>query len=64
MPPFGNLYGIDVYVAQELTEDEQIAFNAGNHQQLIQMKYNDFDRLVRPVVFDLTLEPSGQRWVA
>jgi Ala-tRNA(Pro) deacylase len=58
MPPFGNLYSIDVYVATQLTEDEEIAFNAGNHRQLIQMKYVDFERLVHPVVFDLTSEPS------
>src|SRR5262245_44672808 len=27
MPPFGNLYGMDVYVAESLTHDEEIAFN-------------------------------------
>jgi len=29
MPPFGNLYGMDVFVDQALAEDEEIAFNAG-----------------------------------
>ncbi len=50
MPPFGNLYGMDVYVAQTLTEDEQIAFSAGTHTELIQLAYTDFERLVRPKV--------------
>ena len=48
MPPFGNLYGMHVYVAPELAEDEYIAFNAGTHTQLIQMKYVDFEDLVQP----------------
>lgn len=50
MPPFGNLYGMDVYVARRLAEDDEIAFNAGSHTELIQMAYADFERLVRPKV--------------
>jgi Ala-tRNA(Pro) deacylase len=50
MPPFGNLYGMDVYVADTLTEDEEIAFNAGSHTQLVRMSYQDFERLVQPQV--------------
>jgi len=48
MPPFGNLYGIPVWVDQSLTRDEEIAFNAGNHEQTVHMKYADFARLVQP----------------
>lgn len=50
MPPFGNLYEMDVYVADTLTEDEEIAFNAGSHTQLVRMAYRDFERLVQPQV--------------
>jgi Ala-tRNA(Pro) deacylase len=50
MPPFGNLYGMEVYVADVLAEDEEIAFNAGTHTELIRMKYADFNRLVQPQV--------------
>ncbi len=50
MPPFGNLYDMDVFVAESLTEDEQIAFNAGNHTELIQLAYKDFERLANPKV--------------
>lgn len=50
MPPFGNLYGMDVYVAESLTEDEEIAFNAGTHTELIRMNYKDFARLAQPKV--------------
>ncbi len=58
MPPFGNLYGINVYVSKSLTEDDEIAFNAGNHHQVIKMKYRDFERLVHPVVLDFTVSPA------
>jgi Ala-tRNA(Pro) deacylase len=50
MPPFGNLYGLDVWVAARLAEDEEIAFNAGDHTELMRMAYRDFDRLVHPQV--------------
>jgi Ala-tRNA(Pro) deacylase len=50
MPPFGNLYGLPVYVDETLTRDEEIAFNAGSHTELIQLAYADFARLAGPTV--------------
>jgi Ala-tRNA(Pro) deacylase len=50
MPPFGNLYDMDVYVASSLSEDENIAFNAGSHTELLQLPYKDFETLVKPKV--------------
>jgi Ala-tRNA(Pro) deacylase len=54
MPPFGNLYDMDVYVAEQLTEDEEIAFSAGSHTELIKMSYKDFESLVTPKITALT----------
>ena len=51
MPPFGGLYDMEVYVAESLSEDEYIAFNAGTHTELIKMKYKDFEYLEEPRVF-------------
>ena len=48
MPPFGNLYNLDVWVDESLTTDENITFNAGTHYEAIRMRYVDFERLVRP----------------
>ena len=48
MPPFGNLFGVHVFVDPELEKDEYIYFNAGNHVQTVRMKYKDFQRLVNP----------------
>ena len=50
MPPFGNLYGLETFVADRLAEDDEIAFNAGNHTELIRLAYKDFERLVEPKV--------------
>jgi len=50
MPPFGNLYGLTVYVAESLTGGEEIAFNAGSHVELIRLSYKDFERLVKPKI--------------
>ena len=55
MPPFGNLYGMDVYVSETLTQDKEIAFNAGSHTELIQLPYQDFERLVQPKVAKISL---------
>jgi Ala-tRNA(Pro) deacylase len=53
MPPFGNLYGMRVFVDELLALDEQIAFNAGTHAELIQMAFEDFRRLANPTVAPL-----------
>ena len=52
MPPFGNLYGVDVYVDRALTEDEEIFFQAGNHIESIKMKYKDYSQLVDPNIVE------------
>ncbi len=52
MPPFGNLYEMDVYIQQELAQDEEIAFNAGTHTEVFRLAYQDFAKLVDPVVGD------------
>ena len=51
MPPFGNLYGMKVYVEERLTKDEEISFNAGSHIELIKMTYKDYENVVKPEVF-------------
>src|SRR5205823_13460677 len=50
MPPFGNLYGLPVWVDQALTRDKDISFNAGTHGQTVRRAYADFARLVQPRV--------------
>lgn len=53
MPPFGNLYNLQVYVDKNLSKNQDIAFNAGNHTELIKMRYQDFEKLVKPILITL-----------
>ena len=54
MPPFGNLYGMEVFVDAELEEDDEIAFNAGALTELVRLSYADYRMLVHPRVGKLT----------
>ncbi len=57
MPPFGNLYGLPVYVDETLARDAEIFFNAGTHSEAIQMSFADYARLVKPIVLDYACQP-------
>ncbi|UCE86958.1 MAG: YbaK/EbsC family protein [Deltaproteobacteria bacterium] len=54
-PPFGNLYGLPVYVSSEMMGDEHITFNAGTHEDAIRLRMDDYQRLVQPQVMDLSM---------
>lgn len=56
MPPFGNLYGVDVYVDKALADDEYIIVQAGTHTETVRLKYEDFFRLVKPQVCDFSIQ--------
>lgn len=53
-PPFGNLWGLPVYVSPVLMDDERITFNGGSHEDAIRMSYKDFERLVRPRIVPIS----------
>jgi len=57
MPPFGNLYGIPVYAAQDLAEEIEIAFCAGSHTELVRIAFSDFKRLAEPRILDFAWTP-------
>ncbi|MBN9287214.1 MAG: deacylase [Gammaproteobacteria bacterium 39-13] len=54
MPPFGNLYNIEVYVDTSLTNNKEIAFNSGTHTEIVKLAYEDFEKLVKPTVITAT----------
>jgi len=59
MPPFGNLYGMDVFADESLALDKEIAFNAGSHRELVRMNFPDFRDLVGPTLMALTSGKAG-----
>jgi len=50
MPPFGNFFGVPVYADQSLEKDQEIAFNAGTHRELIRMVWDDYKKLAQPTM--------------
>jgi prolyl-tRNA editing enzyme YbaK/EbsC (Cys-tRNA(Pro) deacylase) len=52
LPPFGNLFGLDVYVDRSLLENEKIVFNAGDRRFSIAMLSKDYIELVKPIIKD------------
>jgi Ala-tRNA(Pro) deacylase len=61
MPPFGNLYGLPVYVDQSLMEDEEIVFQTGTHSEAIRIRYWDFASFAFPVMEEFHRSPSEVR---
>jgi Ala-tRNA(Pro) deacylase len=55
MPPLGPLYGQAVYVDSRLARMDVIVFDAGTHSDAIRLRYDDFARLVHPIVGDFGL---------
>lgn len=52
MPPFGNLYGLPVYVEPNLAKQEIIVFPVGTSTDTMSLRYRDFAQLVHPTVMD------------
>ncbi len=63
MPPFGQIYGLPVYVDKVLAEDEEIVFPAGTHRDAVRMRYADFARLAKPWVSSFA-EKAGRTHTA
>lgn len=55
-PPFGNLYGLSIYVEESLAREPVIFFPAGSRHEVIEMRFGDFQRLARPTVAYFALE--------
>lgn len=52
MPPFGNLYGVPVYMDSSMANQDKgtIVFNAGTHRDVVHMRLRDYELLVKPVI--------------
>ncbi len=46
IPPLGEAYGVDVAIDNRLVECEDVYFEAGNHEELIHLKGDDFRDLM------------------
>ena len=50
VPPLGSFVGLKTYVDSRLSDNEEIAFNAGRHDRSIKMNYSDFVKLEKPKI--------------
>jgi Ala-tRNA(Pro) deacylase len=50
MPPFGQLYGLPIWVDACFAKAGDFAFQAGNHHEVVRMRYADYERLAQPMV--------------
>ncbi len=54
IPPFGNLYGFRVLADTSLEKGRRIIFSACSNAQSIFMRWDDYNRLVQPVVAEIS----------
>jgi prolyl-tRNA editing enzyme YbaK/EbsC (Cys-tRNA(Pro) deacylase) len=58
VPPFGNLFGLEVLADASLFENERIVFNAGDQRFSVAMRSADFRALEQPGVGDIVQHDS------
>lgn len=54
VPPFGNLFSLEVYVDPEVLKNEKIIFNAGDRSYSIAMRSVDYEKIVTPTIAQIT----------
>lgn len=59
VPPFGELYGLPVYLDETLAEDPEIIFSAGTLSDAVRMGNADFVHLVKPRVCSFAEKGEG-----
>ena len=57
VPPFGELYGLSVYLEQALADDLEIVFSAGTLCNAVRMGNLDFVRLAKPRICSFAEKP-------
>ncbi len=55
MPPFGHLYNMPTYVDEALTRTGKLVFQAGTHRETLKLATEDYLRLAKPIVANLTV---------
>lgn len=54
MPPFGHLYGIDLFLDRDLANADEIVFSGGHHEEEVRMSMHDYVELAQPTVAALS----------
>jgi Ala-tRNA(Pro) deacylase len=51
--PFGNLYGLPVYMDRSIMENHEVNFNAGLHHKSLNIKSEDLVKIVNPRIVNI-----------
>lgn len=52
MPPYGLLYGMPVFMDTCFGRKGDMAFQPGNHHEIVRLGFDDFERTAHPVMTD------------
>jgi Ala-tRNA(Pro) deacylase len=66
MPPFGSIFGLPTYCDTSLSQNQEIEFNAGSHDETIRMSFDDYKRVADPRImqFAQPYKSGSQRLAA
>lgn len=59
MPPFGDVFRMPVLVDAELAKNKFIVFNIGTHEDAVRMSFEDYRRLVNPLIGSITVREAA-----
>lgn len=59
VPPLGMLFDLPLYVDVRLRENDEIAFNAGEHTKSILMKEADFEKVAKSIIGEFSKITNG-----
>ena len=62
MPPIGELWGLPVYADNELREDPEIAFHAGNHRFTVHVDRASWVQAAHVIYADIAESDEGPAW--
>ncbi len=58
MPPFGRIYGLPMYLDGCFWKEEEFYFQAGNHREVVRVRFKDYERLARPIAGNFCLHEA------
>ncbi|OGL98545.1 hypothetical protein A2318_00160 [Candidatus Uhrbacteria bacterium RIFOXYB2_FULL_45_11] len=60
VPPFGSLFNIKTFCDPRLSENERIHFNAGSLTDSVDMKFEDYIAIEKPILMEIGKLPTVQ----
>ncbi len=60
-PPFGKLFGLPVVMDESLRDEDHLFVRAGSHEEVVEMKSADFERLEQPIAGAFAILPQRGR---